>query len=294
MTRLGARFLTAAAVCLSVGMASHLEAKEPAGVTKMTVSVPAPDEVDGAVAVKTRQELGEKVLGRVEKRLEAAGVDFVSVEHTSAGVLDIRVDGDVSRQLLSGIVLPSGELEIRRVRQVGDLWVDRASDIPEGVRIRQADGSLEGENAYLWSRERRPLASFLEEVEVPRIDVLPFAASDGWRSVALGETLVTNDQVESASIDRHQTGAPFVSIVLNGEGKRKTEAMLGRRDVELAMVVDGEVVALLDRGALAKGRINVSAPSHLAGGDVSSDWARQVAGRVVAPIPVTLVPQSEE
>lgn len=278
-----------AAVFLAAGTAFA----GPEGVLEMRVDVPGPEDVGSELRAKTREKIAERVVDRLKDRMKAADIKFSTVDRVDSSTVKVGIEAEHSRELLRGLSLAPGQLEIRVVRRIGDRWQERASELPEGVELRQEEGEIEPERAHLWSEQRRPLAAYLRDVSFEEIDVLPYSTTDGWRSFALGETVVTHRNVEKTKIRKIPTGSPYVSVQLDAVGQKSFRNAADQLGGRLAVVLDGEIVGFVERASLTEGALHLSPPDPVAGGDALMRWARQIAGRLAAPLPVKIVEVEE-
>ena len=264
-------------------------AKEPAGVVELTVDVPAPESVKGKLREATREEIAKEVVKRIRTRVEAAEVKFQSVRMADNSTIEITADGDIGRELLVGIALPPGSFEFRPVKSAGADWLQLIGEMPPGVELRQGE-KLDEKDAFVFSESRSKLESFISKISLSEYDVHVFSTKEGWRTVALGEPAFSQENVRSGEIRQVQTGAPYVSLEVDGDGTHRFEAIKTEHEGRFAAVLDGEVVSVVEGSAFSGGTLNLSAPENLSGKESLMRWARQVAGRLASPIPVKLIP----
>lgn len=268
-------------------------AGEAEGVIEMFVEVPAPDQLRSGLQDKTREEIAKRVASRMRARLDAARVKFSTVRRVDASRLQVDAEADLGRDLLRGIVLAPGDFAVRPVRNIGIRWQEEAGDIPASIELRQEGKAIEPHQAYLWSAERGPIESFLEGKSFEDVDVFVYSTGDGWRTLAVGEPILTEEGVEDAEIRHVSTGAPFVSAELTSAGAGSFEKGVEHLEGELAVILDEEIVGRLEPSAVSGGRLNLTPPEQLRGKEAQTKWARQVAGRLAAAIPVELVESRE-
>lgn len=287
---------------LVVGVVSlvgaHAAADEGKGVTFELTLVDDVDVVDkelpGLKDSKAR-EMTRMTAGRIEKRLEAAQFKHFEVVAERPRKIKIDVMGGVERDLVGGVVIPPGRLELRPVEAVGDLWLQHLPSLPTDVQMRQKSGSLYSHDAYLWSESRSRLAAALDSVEMDGVDLAPYPDREqgGWKSLALGPPLVTHSDVSDATVRRSKTGRPHVRVNF-----RRNVAIpdgASRAVDTWAVLVDGEVVTTFKHGDKSFGEsVTLPAPAHLSRGEASRKWAQQVAGRLAAYLPVTLMEYDED
>lgn len=279
---------------LLAGFASSAGAVESEEVVELRIDVPSAESDNPDVRRASRKKIAERVVDRVRKRLNAAQVKFTNVHIVDGGTVVVEADPDFDRQLLEALIFPPGEFALRPVIPSGRRWTDLTGEMPAGVELRAGDDPLDSNSAYAWSRSRQTLKSFVDEVSIPEGEVAVYPSEGGWRTVTLGESIVTDAEVSETKIRHVETGSPFVSVSLSSGGDiGSSDGASGGRDWRLAAAVDGEVVALLKPNALAGQTLSISAPDHLSGAKASMRWARQVAGRLAATMPVALVPMLE-
>jgi len=284
--------VTVAALLLSL-LSSAPATAGPEGVTKMRVDVPGPEGVEPSLRSETREKISERVVEHVRQRMRAAGVKFSTVAAVDPSTVEVGVEAEYGRELLRGLALAPGRLRVRVVRHVGSEWQERATELPEGVEIRQEGSEIDPDRAFLWSSEHSVLVDVLGDVSFDDIDVYPYSTERGWRSYALGRVVVTEAEVEGTSIERMPTGPPYVAVELSSEGRKEFRRVTKRLGGPLAVVLDGEIVGFLEPSSLTEGSLHLSAPDQVAGDDALTEWARQVAGRLAAPLPEKLVEVEE-
>jgi len=265
----------------------------PEGVLEMQVDVPGPEDVESELRAKTREKIADRVVDRLQTRMRAADIKFSTVDRVDSSTVKVGIEAEHSRELLRGLALAPGKLEVRVVRHVGDRWQERATRLPDDVELRQEDNEMEPGLAYLWSERRRPLAEFLREHSFDEIDLLPYSTVDGWRSVALGETVLTHRNVEKTNIRKIPTGSPYVSVQLDAAGRKSFRNAADQLGGRLAVVLDEEIVGFVEQSSLTEGALHLSPPEPVAGGKALMRWARQIAGRLAAPLPVKIVEVEE-
>lgn len=280
---------------LLAGFATSAGAVESEEVVELRIDVPSAESDNPDVRRASRKKIAERVVDRIRKRLEAAQVKYTNVHIVDGGTVIVESDPDFDRRLLEALIFPTGEFALRPVIPNGRRWTDLTGEMPAGVELRAGEDPLDSDSAYAWSRSRRTLQSFADEVSIPDGEVDVYPAEGGWRTVTLGESIVTDADITETEIRRVQTGSPFVSVSLSSGGDMApSSGPTESRERRLAAVVDGEVVALMKPNALAGQTLSISAPDHLSGAKASMRWARQVAGRLAATMPVALVPMQKD
>lgn len=285
-------FVTIGLLTLVGGAATNVAAQTPEaeGVTELRLDVPTPEDVSGDLRAETREMIAEKVKPRIRKRLTAAGVKFTTVAVEEDGVVLVEADPDHDVATIRGIVVPPGRFSVRVVRSIGTRWVDLSDRMPSGLELRTGEDPMDRDATYVWSKSREKLEAFLEEVSIADGDVTIYSTGGGWRTVTLGETLATHEDVQSSEIKRVQTGAPFVALELSPSAQASFDELAEPEGMDFAAVLDGEVVSLMSASALSEHLFSIPPPDYLSGFESLMHWARQVAGRLGARIPVELVP----
>ncbi len=282
----GTIFVLTGAIALSVGPAAGVESEEP---VEIRFDVPTVDDDNPEIRRGSREEIAKRANERIRARLDAAEIQYLNVSTTDNGRIVVEVDAEFDRELVEATVVPAGRFQLRPIVAVGSRWTQLSSEMPEGLEIRTGSEPLEPNNAYVWSKSRRKLQRFLEEVSIPEGAVAVYPSDDGWRSVTLADPLLSDERLESAEIRRVRTGSPFVTVTFeSGIGRSASE-----RERRLAAVIDGEVVSVMKASALHEQTLSIPTPDHLSGWEASMRWARQVAGRLAVTMPVTLVPTEE-
>ncbi len=263
------------------------------GVETIRADVPVPEGASESNASAARDELAKRIAERIRARFEAAEVKYARV-HIEDGILTVKVGGDVTSRLAAGIAFPPGEAELRPVVHVGGQWQEQLTDVPETVDLRQGDQLLDRNDAYLWSPERALLQSFVDDVSLSGAEAFVYVGEDGWRTMSLGPPALTTSDLRESRIEFVQNGRPYVALKLTQTGRQELERRSEADHRRWALVVDGEIVTVLKHLKFTEGALLVSTPKHLSSDDASLRWARQVAGRLMAPIPVPLAELSDD
>lgn len=248
-------------------------------------------------------EMTQLTARRIRTRLKAAGIKDFSVTSAQSRSILVRVRGNTSRQVVAGIVVPRGRMELRPIEPAGTRWVRALADLPVGVELRQKQGSFDANQAYLWSADAEKLHSVLRFLENnPSRNIISAGSGlkftvfpdtgGGWRTLTLSAPIATHDDVASASIRQGKTGESYVQLLFEND---LSDALLPNGaltdDAALwAVLLDGEVVSVLGSRAHHLGSsLNITAPEQLGTRDARQAWAQQVAGRLAAYIPVPLI-----
>lgn len=271
---------------------------------------PAPKVAQGTpedkFETKKIAEITQLTARSIRTRLKAAGVRDFSVTSTKSRTILVRVRGNIEREVIAGIVVPSGRLELRPVQPAGANWVRALADLPAGVELRQEKESLDAAHAYLWSADAETLRAalaVLEKTSVKNVNPIDgalkfnlYPADGGWRALALSAPIATHQDVASASISQGKTGEPFVQVIFqnNLSDAIRTNSTLSEDATSWAVLLDGEVVSLLNsRGHNLGSSLSIKAPAQLRTRQARQAWAKQVAGRLAAYIPVPLIEDSQ-
>ncbi|MFP4597739.1 MAG: hypothetical protein ACLFVJ_05780 [Persicimonas sp.] len=238
-------------------------------------------------------QITKQVADRLDTRLDAAQIKHFTVEVKDARIIEVRARGDISASLLAGLVIPAGAFEFRPVEPVGDQWMRRLPGLPEGVELRQPEGSMVSTEAYLWSRNERTLRQVIEDADLDGFELAVYPADGGWRTVAMGAPAVTHRDIEAASIRQSKTGQSHVRLDFKRAISDSRDS--ARVPGAWAAVVDGEIVTMWQRGDDRIGdALTLPAPSHLGSRSARLQWSRQVAGRLAAHIPVPMLEAGDE
>lgn len=286
------------ALCVALGAlaaSTSLARGADKKAAKLAVLVPVPEssgeggEEYERARLEQRTELAAK---RVRKRLETARVKHFSVEIDKPHTLRISAHGGISEGLLAGIVVPQGHFELRPVERIGQKWTRSTNALPEGVELRQIEGSVSPNDAYLWSASRRSLHRAMASASFDGVELFSYPAANGWRTLALGESVADHGDIGEASIQEGKTGEPYVRLQF--DKAISTVHVSHRKRRQWAAVLDGEVVATFTRDDESfSGNLNLTAPDHLNSEPARRAWAQQVAGRLAAPIAVQIVELDE-
>lgn len=265
-----------------------------------------PDNTESGSGTFEREkslELTQLVARSVRKRLKAAGIKDFSVKSSKSFIIQVRVRGSMTRSLIAGIVVPRGRFELRPVEPSGSRWVRALAHLPPGVELRQKEGSIDASEAYLWSANANTLRTAIHFLQTnplkgirPAQGALKFAVypddRGGWRTLTLSEPIATHKDIASAAIDQGHSGESYVRLLFHNQLSDALDAngaLSG--DANLwAVLLDGEVVSVLSGRAHNLGNsLSIMAPDQLRTPQARQSWARQVAGRLAAYIPVPVI-----
>lgn len=269
--------------------------------TQVVVAVPmpaakGPGEDEELLRLKQTHQ-ARLVADRLTRRLAVAGIKQYAVQPEGRGLVRVTAYGAVDRALLAGLVVPQGMLEVRPVRSAVSEWEDLAMRLPVGIELRHKDSAYGApnlaEDAFLWSSRREELEAFAKGMSLGGHEVMVYPEGTGWRTLVTQSSVASHRDVTGVSLHRTPRGVPFVAVKLEtGVPGTVREAVGARMVTHLAMVLDGEVVALLDYDPAAfDHKLELTYPDTSAADDVQRRWVQQVAGRLASHIPLALVEQ---
>lgn len=232
-----------------------------------------------------RQKMAELAATRLERRLKVAQVNDAVVKRLASGDLTVAFKARQPEDWYRGLLLSPGTVEIRPVLADGFNWMQLAAELPPAVELR----GLNPQPDYIWSADRTTLESVVRRTAAPAMVFSVGPAEVGWRSYALGTVnVLKGEELRDARVSRSGAGNSYVSLgVATTVADRLAAAELSEVK-EWAVVLDGEVVCLVSKDALLTGKLELTAPVRLTNREDSAAWARQVAGRMAAPIPVPI------
>ena len=265
-------------------------AKDLSGTVTLNLTVSSTTRAGDSLNVRTRQKMARRAAPRIEKRLRSAGFKHLNAESRGNGDIFVEVGTSLSRMTILGFIIPEGRFEVRPIRSAGALWQRNSSRFPDGAELRQPTGSLSRSDAYVWAPRRSDVETVASELDLGIGLIRPYPDGDGWRTLVLGEPVLSTTDVEGADIRPGHLGEPFVSVSLKGAAGQRLESKRQDEQTRWAILLDGEVVSILDRQPSAFGVLNLSPPNHLGASEAQRRWARQVAARISTPMPVRLVP----
>ena len=294
MTRRMARawplLVACAVVAGAVSASSPVSAERAEGVVQVSLEVAETGREGQPLGRKTRAEIADRAVPRLKARLRAARIKHVVVQARDAGSIFVEAGGGLSRQALLGLLVPPGAFQLRRVVKSGRDWQTYSPGAPEGVELRQPSGSMKPEEAFVWSERRSRIEEVARKAQLEGVTVFAYPHSGGWRTLSLSDPILETDAIGGAEIRPGTTGEPFVSASLAKRPDTQLHLQARHRGTRWAVVLDGEVVAMLEHTPGATGDLNIPAPDHLSGQQAQMQWARQVAARLAAPMPPRLVP----
>ncbi len=281
--------LVACATLLAGSARRAAAADEPGEATvRLMVAETAKDKSHDAKLERDKlSHMIEMAAKRLRRRLATAHIKQYTVETEKPNTIRVHAYGGVTHALLAGIVVPQGRFELRPAVALGDQWTRASGKLPKGVEIRQEAGSMAVEDAYLWSHSRHSLEKAVAATGITGFDVKYYPAAGGWRTLALGKPVATQDDVARARIRRGNTGETYVRVSFHHKVTSRLPHQAQRR---WAVVLDGEVVSTMRRmGEDFGAALSVTAPRYLTSESARVTWAQQVAGRLSAYMSVPLV-----
>lgn len=282
-----------AAVCIAWFAAASLSAQPTPssdGVELViTAEGPDDDEVDGDIRERTRKKIAEKAVSRIRKRLDVIGVKNHEVEVDGDLNIRVRTGGSFDAATIESVVVPSGRLEIRPVLVDADSWLSPMPRLSDDIEFRPETESVRVDSFFLYAPSARSLRRVIDESGVEEGTVELYPHEDGWRTLRLGEAMVTEDDVEEIRLERSFAGAPRVTAVFDDGATRALRGAFDGDSGRVAVILDGEVVSLQRVSPSNTSELfGLDPPEHLRSMDAQRRWSTLVAGRLAAPIPVQL------
>ncbi len=290
---MGRWWVAVMALALVVGVGAGEATAQQGERVEITLTVdhrPADDDERREVVVQRREEINEMVVRRIETRLEAIGVKYWEIDVGSDHTIEITVYGDFDGQVVRGAIIPRGRMELRRVKVDDSPWAHIAAELPEGVELEAPrQGVFRTDQLFLTAPSPAVLQEVIDEYGPSNDEVHIFPQEDGFRTVRLGRAVASESHVRSGSLGRSPAGDPRIDVRL--ESAVAHEALSGQDGTShLAMVLDGEVVALIPtRQHHRSATFDIDPPPHLTSREAKQAWAMQVAGRLSAPMPIRLI-----
>ncbi|MFU8804283.1 MAG: hypothetical protein ACNA8W_10775 [Bradymonadaceae bacterium] len=259
----------------------------------LTLLVPQPDEdevPDAEVRRRQHAEMARMTMGRIEERLKNVGVKDFDVKVLAHGQVQVIVRGRWTRDMIAGIIIPAGRMELRPVVQTGEAWTSLASSLPKGVEIRQEETSFNADDAYLWSGDYSTLEALSRRVSLGTTHVFVYPDDDGWRTISLAAPVATHRDLNRVTMRNSPAGMPFVMMDFKQDTAHRVRESVSQDEVtRLAIVIDDEIVSIVRYGGdRFNHRLEVVCPAHLLTTDAQRAWVQQVVGRLAVPMPITL------
>ena len=273
-------------------MMSSAEARSGDRRVNFRLVVENPDDgTEPEVRARRHQEVARMAAERIEKRLEVIGVGDYRVRVLPSNDLEVNVFGRHSAEAIRSAVIPPGRMEIRAVVVDETPWMDLEEMLPEGVEVRVEPGSFQTDRLYLYSPSAESLHRFLSRVSLGGVgEVMIYPHQEGWRTLNLGAVLATEQDLNRVELKRTPSAIPFVSTHLKTEVTQEIRAAAALENARhLAVILDGEVVSLIRfSGRTFSSEMILEVPEFLRTTEARNGWALQVAGRLAAPLPITL------
>lgn len=251
-------------------------------VYRLAVNPPAKvAQAEGDAKLAYVQQAGE----RLEKRFAAAAVKEYELRYSSPTTLVVETGWDHNKGWMEALMTSPGKLEIRRVTPDRPQWLGLVRTLPDGIELRG------DEPPHVWSANRRQLQKFLSRVTLPNGALEVFPDDGGFRSVSLGEIVATERQLRSAEARQSATGESFVALTFHDAVGASLAAAHVSEVENVALVLDGELVGFVPaKSFLDRSLVRVAVPDGAVPNDRSQRdlWARQVAGRLAAPLPIAI------
>lgn len=285
------------AATLWLGLATSAEAQSRDNRVDLNIAVrPVDDDLDDADRRQRRhREIAREAARRLEIRLGVMDLKNFRVQVNDDNDIDVTVYGEHSADAIRGALVPAGELEVRPVIEEGQVWLDLADELPDGVSMRSPSANFQSDRLFLYASSPSPLRRIVERVALGSTMLTVFPHEQGWRTLRLGEALADASDIERVTIEKTPAGIPFVTLEFDSEAAQTTRAQAEADDVtHLAFVLDGEVVGLHRFSSRQfSDSLSLDPPAHLRSRQARHRWAIQVAGRLASPIPVPLVELQE-
>lgn len=265
-------------------LAIPLTASAEAFVFNIVVGDPV-DATKGT-SVLRHTKFAEQARERIAKRLKAGEVKSYEVILTPERTVKAKITLSRSAAWYRSLILSPGNFEVRP-RQRGQInWVPLAKEIPEGIQIKS--DPADHLKTYLWSPSYSKLSKATSRFHLDPYSVVmgPDDIDGGWRTYTVGRPVITHREIQSAKREMSGTGITFVSIALKSTTLDRLAQVESSKVEQWVVVLDGEVLGYVQSAGLAKGKIQLTAPSRATTGEEQKSWASQVVGRLAAPLPI--------
>lgn len=288
-------FFILALVCLSsLALPSPAWAAQPVTV-KVMAPTPVLDTSDSAqvspikgnAALQLQQQIGKILVERLKRRLEAAGVKDVRLSTTAGATITVTVYGDYTKDWLYGVIVPVGRFGLHPIGSVGTMWQELEGELPKTIMLRE-QSAAQGDEPYLWSKDRAALEAFIKRVALPKITIAVAPDQGGWRTVALGPALLNESLIKEVTLKKTSQGTPFGLLLLHERAKSIWKDR--DEDERFALVLDGEVLSVIRKPAVStQAQLQVMCATF-AEPKAQERCVSQIVGRLAAPLPTPLVP----
>lgn len=283
--------LALVAVVAVIFVADTAQAQTQSRNVEFTLRVESPDDdADASHRVRRHGEIARIAADRIEMRLDAVGVRNHNVRLTEQNDIRVTVYGRHSADAIKGAVIPPGRVEIRPVITDNSPWGELADILPDEVELRYEPGAFDSNRVFLYSHDIGVLREFTGRIALGEIEVALYPHDDGWRTVNMGPPLATHRDVEGVQLERTPSAIPFVTTTLNTEAAQRIRAEASQANVRhLAIMIDGELVTMIRfSNRNFSQTLTLDCPDFLRSSEARQQWGIQVAGRLAAPIPITL------
>jgi hypothetical protein len=232
------------------------------------------------LATATHRPFTERVAKALRERLSIAGVKAFQIKVSGTSTLLVETGRKVDRQWLHGLLTRRGLVEFRPLQDDALDWVSLAGELPDGVELRRS--GLGGD--HLWSEDSAALVSFVERIALPNHRLVVSAERIGFRALLLGPPHPIGS-IEEARV-RSGRGS-YVEVCFAQSTADMNLARKVKTKVEdWVVILDGEFVGRV-APAEKPCAVFINPPASLQRSQ-SRRWARQVAARIAAPVPVPL------
>jgi len=248
-----------------------LLAAEP---VKWTVTLGDPLRESLGPSKDRKSRMADIAKERLLSRLDTARVNDAVVKVLPSGDLAVEFRAKETLDWYRGLLLSPGNVEVRPVYTYGFNWMSLASDLPTSVEFR-------GENPqpdFLWSNDRTALEETIKRIKTPEFVFAVGPDTAGWRSYTLGQAVGGSAELKKVKVRKSSGGMAYVTLSISTSVVDRLAASELSEVQDWAIVLDGEVVSVVPKETLFKGKLELTAPARLTSREESATWARQVAG----------------
>lgn len=235
-------------------------------------------------SIERRGRMADIAKERLTVRLDVAHVNDAVIKVLPSGDIAVEFRAKESLNWYRGLLLSPGNVEVRPIFTYGFNWMSLASDLPPSIEFR-------GENPqpdFLWSSDRTALEKTINRIKTPQFVFAVGPAPAGWRSYTLGEPVGGSADLKKIKVRKSSGGLAYVTLSIATTMVDRLAASELSEVQDWAIVLDGEVVSVVPKETLFKGKLELTAPARLTSREESATWARQVAGRMAAQMPVPI------
>jgi hypothetical protein len=256
---------------------------------KWTLTLGDPLRESLGPSIERKGRMADIAKERLALRLVAAHVNDAVIKVLPSGDLAVEFRAKETLDWYRGLLLSPGNVEVRPVYTYGFNWMSLASDLPKSIEFR-------GENPqpdFIWSNDRSALEKTIARIKTPDFVFVVGPDSAGWRSYTLGQPIGGAVDFKKVRVRKSSGGMAYVTLSVATTMVDRLAASELSEVQDWAIVLDGEVVSVLSREDLVKGKLELTAPQRLTSREESATWARQVAGRLAAQMPVPIAVMQE-